>query len=137
MSKKKYLILGLTAIFVLNLTDIATTFWNDPTLKAEVNPWFIKYNLSAFGLMVLTFAYQIVYSLLFTYHAFIFKGYNFFSANKSFTNFITKLVWVSQPNSYTFLQKLTNSAKNLLNILGVYALWDYCIGKLIVSVHNF
>lgn len=137
MRKKKYLIIGLTLMFTLNVTDIATTLWNDPTLKSEVNPWYTEYKLSPLVFFLLTSSYLIPYSLLFSYHAIIFKGYDFSASKKSFKDFLRKLIWVSDVNNYSFLQKQVNTAKSLLNILGFYAFCDYSLGKLIISIHNF
>ncbi len=95
IKSKKYLIFGLGAMFVLNVLDIFTTFWNDPTLKSEVNPLFLKYSLGPFGLIVVLLVYQIIYSIFFTYHAYYFNGYNYKSENKNYLDFTRRFLGFS------------------------------------------
>ena len=135
--KKKYLFIGLLSMFVLNITDIFTTFWNDPTLKSEVNPIFLKYDLNAYGLLIILIGFQLLNSLLFYYHAWVFKGYYFKSDSKNVVGFFKIISWKGQePNQY-LLDKLKNILRSILNIYGFYCFLSYIISKSIISTHNF
>lgn len=134
--RRKYLISGLFVMLILNIADIFTTFWNDPTLKSEVNPLFIRFSFSSWGLIALLFVFQLAYSLVFAYHAVIFEGYNFKSSKKSQLDFLIRFTGFVTKGDFTILSLLKNNLKCFLNLLGFYAFWDYCIGKIIIVSHN-